>query len=101
MKRIASVFYLLISTNMRSGFIEKARDYGRVAYALFPNDRRIAEIYGYALLLSGDYDEADALLAGRSEETPNTAYLKTRVALSRGGSPGAAGAAARAYLAAS
>lgn len=79
MKKVADVLYLMATFSVRTAYVDKAEVYARIGYELYPNDRRIVEIYAYVLLLRQEFDEVDAVLSQQDFSTPNLEFLKSRL----------------------
>ncbi len=81
MKKVADLLCILISFSIRADFHEKALRYARCGYELLPDDPRFIELYGYALILSEDFEKAEEVLSKAEAQTHNIAFLKTRTAI--------------------
>lgn len=80
MKKAADALYLLATFSIRAQQINKALTYAMNGVVLFPNDTRLIEIYAYALLLNGQYQEAEDVLASTDISTRNAEFLRSRTA---------------------
>lgn len=87
MSIVSDTLYVLSALSLRGQFVEKALIYGKTGIALFPQDVRLFETYAYALLLSGQDEEAARVLNNAPDQTRNIAYLKARTALIVGAAP--------------
>lgn len=78
---LPDTFYLLSSLSLRANFHRKALAYGAVSVALFPNETRHYENYAYALLLTGEIQEASNVITTAPTISGNLHYLKSRIAI--------------------
>ncbi|WP_299545807.1 hypothetical protein [uncultured Tateyamaria sp.] len=83
MSREADAIYLVASYSIQGFYIEKAVKYTELAAHLFPKDSRLIELHSYALLLKGDFDEAEDVLNASAIDTTNTKYLRARLGMLR------------------
>ncbi|MBC8719579.1 hypothetical protein [Ochrobactrum sp. Marseille-Q0166] len=78
---LPDIFYLLSSLSLRANFHRKALSYGAASVALFPEETRHYENYAYALLLTGQIQEASSVVAKAPALSANLHYLKSRIAI--------------------
>lgn len=83
MKITADILLMLAAFSVKAQFFAKAVIYGRAGLVLFPEDHRFKELLAYALLLDGQLQEAAAVVGEPLHETPNLAFLKSRLAMLR------------------
>lgn len=83
MKKTADALYVAICYSLQGFYVEKALLYSELAMALCPSDQRLREVHCYALILQGNYEEAEQVLQG-SAFSQNMRYLKARLGILKG-----------------
>lgn len=81
MRNAADALCVLTTFSIRTNYYEKAIRYAECGFRIFKDDARFVELYGFALLLTGSYEQTEELLTHTKFQTPNIALLRCRCAI--------------------